>query len=258
MSGEVLRSSSTDGILTLTLSRPEKRNALNRALVEALIEALARAGRDDEVRVVAIRGAGRDFCAGADLSELERVSDMGADENLEDARRLGALFASMRTLSKPVVAVVHGKALAGGCGLATACDALLAHEDAELGYPEIHLGFVPAMVMTMLRRKVGEGHAFDLVTRGHRVGARAAREMGLVTRVFGADRFETDVARHLTDLARMPPTAVALTKGLLYELDELGFEEGIERGAQVNVQARMSDACREGVRRFLDRSDSGG
>jgi methylglutaconyl-CoA hydratase len=256
MSGDILHRSSADGILTLTLSRPEKRNALNRALVEALAEALTRAGDDAEVRVVAIRGAGRDFCAGADLAELERISSMGAEECLEDARRLGALFTSIRTISKPVVAVVRGRALAGGCGLATACDAVLAHEDAELGYPEIHLGFVPAMVMTMLRRKIGEGHAFDLVTRGHRVDARAAREMGLVTRVFDADRFETDVTRHLADLAGMPPSAVALTKGLLYELDELGFQEGVERGAQVNVQARMSDACREGVRRFLDRSDS--
>lgn len=258
MSGDILHASSADGVLTLTLSRPEKRNALNRALVEALTEALVRAQHDGEVRVVAIRGAGRDFCAGADLAELERVSDMGPEKSLEDARRLGALFTSIRTMPKPVVAVVQGRALAGGCGLATACDAVLAHEDAELGYPEIHLGFVPAMVMTMLRRKVGEGHAFDLVTRGHRVDASLAREIGLVTRVFDADRFETDVARHLAELADMPPTAVALTKGLLYELDELGFEEGIERGAQVNVQARMSDECRDGVRRFLDRSDSKG
>ena len=256
MSRDILRASSKDGILTLTLSRPEKRNALNRELVEALTQALTRARHEGEVRVVAIRGAGRDFCAGADLAELERISDMGPDESLEDARRLGALFTLMRTMPKPVVAVVHGRALAGGCGLATACDAVLAHEDAELGYPEIHLGFVPAMVMTMLRRKMGEGHAFDLVTRGHRVDARAAREMGLVTRVFDADRFEADVDRHLAELAGMPPTAVALTKGLLYELGELAFEEGIERGAQVNVQARMSDACRDGVRRFLDRSDS--
>jgi methylglutaconyl-CoA hydratase len=256
MSADILRSSVRDGILTLTLSRPEKRNALNRALVEALTEALARARHDNGVQVVTIRGAGRDFCAGADLVELERISEMGADESLEDARRLGALFTLMRTMSKPVVAVVHGRALAGGCGLATACDAVLAHEDAELGYPEIHLGFVPAMVMTMLRRKVGESQAFDLVTRGHRMDARSAREMGLVTRVFEADRFEADVARHLAELAGMPPTAVALTKGLLYELDELGFDEGVERGAQVNVEARLSDACREGVRRFLDRSDS--
>ncbi len=256
MSGDLLRASSRDGVLTLTLSRPEKRNALNGALVEALTEALTRARDDAEVRAVAIRGAGRDFCAGADLAELERISDIGPDESLEDARRLGALFTLMRTMPKPVVAVVHGRALAGGCGLATACDALLAHEDAELGYPEIHLGFVPAMVMTMLRRKMGEGHAFDLVTRGHRVDARAAREMGLVTRVFDADRFEADVDRHLAELAGMPPTAVALTKSLLYELDELSFEEGIERGAQVNVEARMSEVCRDGVRRFLDRSDS--
>jgi methylglutaconyl-CoA hydratase len=202
--------------------------------------------------VVAIRGAGKDFCAGADLAELERISTMGAEENLEDARRLGALLVAMRRLRKPVVAVVHGRALAGGCGLATACDAVLAHEGAEMGYPEVNLGFVPAMVMAILRRKVGEGSAFDLVARGHRVGALEARRLGLVTQVVSAETFEADVAAYLSELVAKPPSGLALTKSLLYELGDLGLEEGVERGARVNVEARMSEACREGVRKFLE------
>ena len=243
-----------EGVATLTLNRPDKRNALNGELVAALKDALDRAEADESVRVVAITGAGKDFCSGADLAELERIATMSADENLADARSLGALFSRMRACPRPIVALVRGRALAGGCGLATACDVVLADEAAELGYPEVHLGFVPAMVMAILRRKVTEGKAFDLVVNGARVGAREAERVGLVTHTFDSASFETDVAAYLTGLARRPPGAVTSTKQLLYDLDGLDFDEGIELGAKVNVEVRMSDECRAGVRRFLDRS----
>jgi len=251
---EILLRSEADGILTLTLNRPHKRNALNGALVDALRDAFERPAAEPSVRVVALRGSGTDFCAGADLAELERFAELSAEENLADARGLGALFTRMRTLPKPVVAVVRGRALAGGCGLATACDMVLAGAEAELGYPEVHLGFVPAMVMAILRRKVPEGRAFDLVARGHRVPAHEARAMGLVTHVFPEATFEEDVSRILAELASRPPSALALIKALLYELGDLDFAAGVERGAHVNVEARMTEACREGVRRFLDRN----
>jgi methylglutaconyl-CoA hydratase len=242
------------GVARLTLNRPEKRNALNGALVAALKEALARADADEAVSVVALTGAGSDFCSGADLAELERIATLSEEENVEDARSLGALFAAMRALSKPIVAVVRGRALAGGCGLASACDLVLAHEDAEFGYPEVYLGFVPALVMTILRRKVGEGVAFELVVGGDRFDAEEARRIGLVNRIFDAAGFDEGIDGYLTSLAKKPTVAVALTKRLLYELDGLDFEEGLERGARVNAEARMTDECRAGVRRFLERS----
>lgn len=244
----------TDGVATLTLNRPDKRNALNGALVAALKDALAAAERDETVRVVAITGAGKDFCSGADLAELERISSMSAEENLADARSLGALFVAMRRHRCPVVALVRGRALAGGCGLATACDVVLADEASELGYPEVHLGFVPAMVMAILRRKVPEGKAFDLVVGGARVSAREAERIGLVTQVLDPATFDDDARAYLAGLAARPAGAVALTKRLLYDLDGPDFEEGIERGARVNVEARMSEECRSGVKRFLDRT----
>ena len=250
----LLRELSDEGVLTLTLNRPEKRNALNAALVEALKEALADAAADEAVRVVAIRGAGSDFCSGADLAALEAIADMGPEESLEDAGRMGDLFVRMRRHPRPIVAAVHGRALAGGCGLATACDLVLAADDAELGYPEVHLGFVPAMVMAILRRKVGEGRAFELVTRGHRVRAAEAVRLGLVNRVFLDESFEAEVTSYLGELAARPPSALTLSKRLLYGLDGASFEDGIGRGAEVNALARLTDACREGVRRFLDRS----
>jgi methylglutaconyl-CoA hydratase len=129
---------------------------------------------------------------------------------------------------------------------------VLAQEGAEIGYPEVHLGFVPALVMTLLRRKIPEAVAFELVTRGERIGAREAERLGLL-RVL-PEPFEAMVAGRLAELAARPPSAVALIKSLLYELGDLDFDAGMERAAQVNVEARMTEACRQGVRDFLDRS----
>ncbi len=253
MSEPVLLASVSDGIARLTLNRPDKRNALNAALVRALTEALDRTASDPSVRVVTLAGAGKDFCAGADLAELERVAEQGHEKSLADARALAALFAKMRSHPRPIVALVHGRALAGGCGLATACDLVLARADAELGYPEVHLGFVPSLVMTILRRKVGEGRAFELTALGARHGAEEARMLGLVNRVFPADTFDAETERVVVDLASRPAGAVSLTKHLLYELDGMTFERGLERAAEVNAVARASEECRTGVRRFLDK-----
>ncbi len=251
MTSSILEVHVSDGICRLTLNRAEKRNALNGELMSALAEALHGASDDDAVRVIAIRGAGEDFCAGADLAELERTLDLGHEASVADAMTLGNLFIQMRRHPKPIVAVVHGRALAGGCGLATACDLVLASDDAEFGYPEVNLGFVPAMVMAILRRKVTESVAFELLTTGERISAERAGQIGLVNRVFGAADFEAGASRFLEALAQKPASALELSKGLLYELDEAGFEEAITKGSEVNAIARRTEACREGVRRFL-------
>ena len=252
MNDPVLRLQEKGGVLTLLLNRPQKRNALNRELVGSLADALNEAREMEAVKVILIRGAGSDFCAGADLAELEAVLDQPAEAGLADARRLGALLLSMRRHPKPILAVVHGRALAGGCGLASACDMVLAREDSEFGYPEVFLGFVPAMVMAILRRKLPEGRAFELVATGRRVSAEEGRAMGLVNHVFPAADFESRVEAFATELASRPASALALIKSLLYEQGDLSMAEGIERGARVNVQARQTEACREGVRAVLE------
>src|SRR5690242_12997168 len=169
------------GILTLTLDRPDKRNALSSALIEELLKALERAELDGEVRVVVIKGAGKDFCAGADLEELLASADRDPAENEASALRLGALYQAIRRLPKPVVAVVQGRALAGGCGLAAACDLVLAADTAQFGYPEIQRGFVPAMVMAMLVRQVGEKQALHLTVTGRTLDAEEARALGFIS-----------------------------------------------------------------------------
>lgn len=241
-------------IARIVLARPEQKNALDRQTVDELQHALRDAATASDVTVVALTADGEDFCAGADLKALAAMLDAPADAHYEDAMALGAVFVTMREMSKPVVAVVRGRALAGGAGLATACDIVLAHPDAEFSYPEVRVGFVPAMVMTMLRRAAGEKHAFDLVASGRRIGAAEAERIGLVSRVLSADDFDTAANAALQEIARAPSTAVALTKRLFYELDGLGFAEGVERGARTNVEARATEAFRSGVRKFASRS----
>ena len=244
-----------NGIVTLTLNRPDKRNAINQAMVTSLKTFLERAAEDPDARVVVLTGRGRDFCAGADLEELQRIVALSREDNLEDALSLGELFIQIRRNPLPVVALVKGRALAGGCGLATACDIVLARDDSEFGYPEIHFGFVPAIVMAMLRRKVSETQAFELLVKGDPISAEEARDLGLVTRVFPAFTFSENAKQYLQVFGKKPRGAVILTKKLFYELDDLDFESAIRRGAEVNAEARTSEECREGVRRFLDKPD---
>ena len=242
---------SGSGVLTLTLNRPEKRNAIDSLMVEALLAELERAELDQAVAVVAIRGAGKDFCAGADLAELLASADKTTEENTTDAARLGSVFIRMRDLPKPVIAVVHGRALAGGCGLAGACDMVLASEEAVFGYPEIQRGFVPAMVMAMLTRSVGDKVAFDLVATGRLLTASAAAEIGLASRVVAAAAFEEEVGGILDQLASSSPTALALIKRQLHELEGRSFEDAIKLGAEVNAVARATPDFKDAVAKFL-------
>jgi len=239
------------GVMTLTLNRPAKRNALDTETLQALDDALVNAELHGDVRVVALRGAGKDFCAGADLDELLASADRSLDENEAAALAMGGVFLRIRTLPKPVVAVVHGRVLAGGCGLATACDLVLAPASAVFGYPEIQRGFVPAMVMTMLRRSVGEKIAFDLAATGRPMSAAEAGEAGLVSRVVPDADFERVAGEVLANLAGASASAMALTKRQFHELDGLPFEEGIRLGARVNALARAHPDFKAAIARFL-------
>lgn len=239
------------GVANLLLNRPDVRNALNAMLVDELADAVAWADADDRVRAIMISGQGPDFCAGADLESLAEMMEADVEEQLEDADALGDLFLILRRVETPVVAAVHGHALAGGCGLATACDVVLASQDALFGYPEVKIGFVPAMVMAMLRRAVGEKRAFDLVTSGRTIDAPTAERYGLVQYTFPAEKFEEESRAFVERLAQQSPSAMALSKRLLYQTELHSFEASIRAGAEVNALARLTADYREGVRDFL-------
>lgn len=246
-----LVASTAGGVLTATLNRPEKRNAIDTAMIDAILTTLERADLDSEVRVVAVRGAGRDFCAGMDLNELLASADHTAEQNRRAALHFAEIFLRMRRLPKPVVALVQGRALAGGCGLATACDLVLASETAQFGYPEVQRGFVPAIVMAMLRRTVGEKIAFDLATTGRVLDGNEAAAAGLVSRVYEDADFEEQAGEVLRVLAEASPSALAFTKQQFYQLDGLTFADGLRLGADVNAVSRGTPDFRAALSAFL-------
>ena len=240
-----------DSIACVSLNRPEKRNALNEELIVALKEALELADANTDVRAVIIRGAGKDFCSGADLSALQKVASASYEENVEDARTLAELFELIRKVRVPVIAAVHGRALAGGCGLATACDLVLATNTARFGYPEVKIGFVPAMVAAILRRNLGEKKSFELLTQGFEYSAEDALSLGLVNQLFDEETFDQDIAEYAARYSRVSSSAVQMTKALLYDIDGENFNAALEKGVITNAKARMTEDCQKGIAGFL-------
>ncbi len=240
-----------DFLLTITLNRPDKRNALNDALVNDLKDALRETDKDETLRAVIIKGAGKDFCSGADLSALQKISESDVLENHDDADSLRELFSLIRSLKLPVIAAVHGRALAGGCGLATACDLVLATNDAKFGYPEVKIGFVPAMVMAILRRNTSEKRAFALATQGFEFDAATAKDFGLINETFAPEHFEQAVNDYVAVYKTVSRSAVVLSKRLLYQMDGLNFEAALASGVDINTIARLTDDCKTGIAKFL-------
>lgn len=241
------------GVARITLNRSEKRNAITSEMMSVLCDALQRAADDSTVRVLLIRGAGKDFCAGLDLSEVLQSAE-DAPSSLTAARRLGHLYITMRRHLKPIIAAVQGRALGGGAGIATASDLIIAAESAQFGYPEVKLGFIPAIVATMLRRAVNERQAMELALTGEPLSASRAQAIGLINRVYPDADFDAEVERYVAALAESSATAMSLSKYLLYETDGMTFEASIEAGIQANVQARTTDDFKRGVERFLKKS----
>lgn len=239
--------------LVLELNRPDKRNALNDELISALKTALRDSESDASLRSIVIRGAGKDFCSGADLSSIQKIANASYEENVEDARELAELFLLIRNVRVPVIAAVHGRALAGGCGLATACDLVVATRSARFGYPEVKIGFVPAMVAAILRRNLGEKKSFELLTQGFEYTAEAALELGLVNRLFEEDEFNAAVLEYASVYSKVSGSAVEMTKKLLYEIDSHNIADAIESGVVTNAQARMTEDCQRGIAKFLEK-----
>lgn len=242
-----------NSIRFLTLNRPEKRNALNHALIGSLKDALREADKDEGLRCVVIKGAGNDFCSGADLSELQKIASASYEENLEDAKSLAELFSMIRKVRIPVIAAVHGRALAGGCGLATACDIVIATKTARFGYPEVKIGFVPAMVAAILRRNLGEKKSFELLTQGFEFSAEEANAIGLVNAIFDNEAFDVAAIEYASRYAKVSGSAVAMTKRLLYDIDADDLSTAIAKGVETNARARMTDDCKKGIAKFLDK-----
>jgi methylglutaconyl-CoA hydratase len=243
-------------VRTLRLDRPEKRNALNAALVTDLKAAMADAADADDVRVVILTGNGPSFSAGADLASLKELRSASPRENEQDSRHLAELFRQIYLHPKPIIAQVNGHAIGGGCGLAAVCDFSFVSEDAKLGFSEVRIGFVPAIVMVFVRRKLGEAAARDLLLRGRLVTAAQASEVGLVSRTVADRRLDDEVQDLAHELAtETSGSAVAMTKRMMAKLPGMGLEEGLDYAVQMNAFARGTEDCQAGIDAFLNDED---
>jgi enoyl-CoA hydratase len=225
-------------VRTLTMNRPDKRNALNNTLTEALLEGLRAADADDAVNVIVLTGAGTSFCAGADLSEFKTLV---ADNQPLVARRAQltmSLHEIFPRLTKPVVSAINGAAIGGGAGLALAADIALMAESAQLAYPEVKHGIVAAIVMPNLVRQIGRKAAFELVATGRTIGARRALELGMVNRVLPDADLMSEALRLAEELAAVSRPAMATTKQLFYQVTELPFADALATGREANQRMR--------------------
>lgn len=242
----------------LIMNRPDKRNALSPELVGALHDGLLELQRDDAVRVIILSGEGPAFCAGADLAYLQEIADNGAMENLADSTRLMELMRAITECPKPIIAMVHGAAIAGGCGLASVCDIVIADKDnAKFGYSEVGIGFIPAIVMVFLLRKIGDTHARRLVLTAENITADEAQRIGLVSIVAKSHDLESTVLAIAHNMSKHSASAIALSKKMLWSLHGMSIEAGLHYASAMNALARQTDDCKNGIRSFLESRKNG-
>jgi methylglutaconyl-CoA hydratase len=240
-------------IARMVMNRPEKRNALNSDMVKALKEGFNNVKQSHKAKVVILEGAGPAFCAGADLAYLQQLQQNTYEENLEDSRSLKELFEIILRYPMPVIAKVNGHAIAGGCGLATVCDVAYATPESTFGYSEVKIGFIPAIVMVFLSRKIGEGKARELLLTGEIITANVAAERGLINKVVSEQELEQEVVRLATHIVENGSAeAMSTVKEMMFSMPS-DYSRALEYAAEMNARARGSEDCKKGISAFLNK-----
>jgi methylglutaconyl-CoA hydratase len=243
-----------DRIGFITLNRPEKRNALNEDLIKSLSATFDKAASDSSVKVIVLKANGEAFCSGADLGYLQQLQNFSFDDNLADSTRLKDLFLKIYTLNKVVIAQVEGHAIAGGCGLATVCDFIFSVPEAKFGYTEVKIGFIPAIVMVFLIRKIGDQRARQLLLSGNLIGASEAHANGLITSIINKENINDEVLSFASRLIKTNSSqALATTKQMIAEVQSLPLEEALSYAARMNADARGTEDCKKGIAGFLSK-----
>ncbi|KAA3617458.1 MAG: hypothetical protein D8M58_02200 [Calditrichaeota bacterium] len=238
---------------TILLNRPDKKNALNDQLIGDLKEAFNYAKQNDSTKVVILSGTGNAFCSGADLSYMISLRENNFSDNVKDSKSLSDLYLKILNFPKPVIAKVVGPALAGGCGLASVCDFVIADENAIFGYPEVKIGFVAAMVSVFLIKQIGERKARELLLTGKILSASEALECGLINKVIPESQIDKTIEQLIKDLEKNSPKAIQVTKEILSSFQYLENEKEIDRLAEINASFRQTDEFYEGLSAFLEK-----
>ena len=240
-------------IATITLNRPDKRNAISSAMIEEILGALNAAEGDAAVRVIILTGAGRAFCSGMDLETLQTIAGQTGEQNLADSRQMARMFHRLYSFPKPLITAVNGAAVAGGCGIATFSDITLAVPEAKFGYTEVRIGFIPALVSVLLRRQIGEKHARELLLTGAIIDAAEAFRLGMVTEIVAAADLLKRARGVAAKFLEASPTSLRRTKRLLLQYDDKEVTQEIEMATQENAAIRATEDFREGLASFLEK-----
>jgi methylglutaconyl-CoA hydratase len=248
--------STKERVCYITLNRPEKRNALSRELVSALKEAFAKAENDEGVKLIVLKANGESFCTGADLAYLQELQKFSFEENVADSNHLKELFLQIYQLKKVVIAQIQGHALAGGCGLASVCDFVFAVPEAKFGYTEVKIGFIPAMVLVFLIRKIGEQRAKQLLLSGELVQGAEALRLGLCNYMVTKEQLEVSVLDFAQRLIKNNSSqSMMLTKQMIAEVQSMSLTEALNYAANRNAKARATEDCKKGIVAFLEKRE---
>jgi methylglutaconyl-CoA hydratase len=242
----------TGNLATITLNRPEKRNAISTTMIGELQTALD-AVEKSHARVAILTGSGTAFCAGMDLEMLAAIARQSPAENQEDSRRMAKMFRRIWSFPRPLIAAVNGAALAGGCGIATLCDFTLAAPEAKFGYTEVKIGFLPAIVSVFLTRQIGEKRTRDLLLTGRIIEAAEAKEMGLVNEVVPADKLMERAREQAATLIAASPSSLTRAKHLLTSAAAASVDADLERAILENARMRCTPDFKEGLASFLEK-----
>ena len=237
----------------ITLTRPEKRNAISSQMIADLLAALAETAESLAVRVVILTGEGKSFCSGMDLDELRALASRSPAEHLEDSRTMARLFRTIYSFPKPLIAAVNGPAIAGGCGLATLADFTLAVPDAKFGYTEVKIGFIPALVSVFLRRQIGEKLTRDLCLTGRLFDAAEAKSLGLVNEIVAPAELLNTARTLASTLLANSPSSLTRTKRLITQMSEADLDREISMAIEANAAIRATPDFREGLSSFLEK-----
>ena len=239
-------------VTTITLNRPDKRNAISYELIEDLL-AVFEEVRNSKALVLILTGAGKAFCSGMDLENLKALIGRSPEQSLQDSQIMARLFRTLYDFPKPTIAAVNGAAIAGGTGLATLCDFTLAVPDTKFGYTEVKIGFVPAIVSAFLLRQVGEKVARDLLLTGRLFDAEEAKRIGLVTEIAPAENLMSRAKELAAQLIENSPASLLYTKRLLSEAARAQMDRQIDASVRENAAIRATADFREGITSFLEK-----
>jgi methylglutaconyl-CoA hydratase len=244
-----------DRVAYITINRPEKRNALNAALVADLGSLFDKAEHDNQVKIIILNALGDVFSAGADLDYLKQLQANSFEANLKDSNQLKNLFHKIYTHPKIVIAQVEGHAIAGGCGLATVCDFVFSTPESKFGYTEVKIGFIPAIVSIFCIRKIGESQTKQLLFTGDLITAARAKEINLINFITEKNKIEQEVLDFASKLCVSASTqSLALTKQLITNVQDLPLTEALDYAAEMNAHARSTEDCKKGIDAFLNKN----